>query len=861
MAMAQSGSCPNPDLSNGAIVHIRQPICSDLDTQKGRGNEEGQEEEEEVELAEEVGEDVLMMAEPGEEQAERESGQHSEREEVGIIQVDLLPNGVIEEGDGGSETLTETVEGGVEEEDRKQEKLDKQTRKKEGEDKTKEESKDTNAVVGNQCHFSPLIKIENGQEQISNRNKENEEDGGNEGNKEETASPEEEVKEEQINKGDNGLDEHQIVSTTDDAETIKESSIVVEEAVKATQSSTDDTYETEVAVLSTNGEVETTEGPTTHVDSVTTGIDEEITIQLDPCQISTVWFGTIEVPSTINQTDQLPSENIDNIKHTDERDSEFSKKVVDSITWQQTDSVEAKVEVDGTTEFVKDVQSASDAVLDIEAETNLEVAQPQLAFEPLEAQSQTEGRIEEIRLGGINQKAQEEEQVRQVGVNTLKATDGGGKTTEEEWKTSDNVVRVLMGEEEHRRTGDKGMQEESSVQFENQAMVALAEPTVQFVEEVPLDGKQDVDLDQVEEAFELEEQGEGELDQPEGEVTSEDNESTAEGLDLQEHPTQLLRETGTDWRDTLKDQSRNQVIVEDERGRGTLEEAMVEEVEMAEEPVTVLDDEIEEIEESRTSELEEQEPANMTVAPSEDANVKTKDEESQELVMKTKLDKDNDGKKKDEKGKVSNDKKPKDDIREVELDINGKVKELRQAMENGILCPEPLPLRKEGWGTARVRSPRRKDNDWIKNDQLEDKREPEVKDWRKELKPVKKDIWENERGRKEWVEKDSLPEEKSPPKKDDWIKELKSVIKDESVPKKRGEQVKKKRVVLLEDGHSYIPQKEEITEEKKDEVKLISHKRVESPLPYVRRNSKTPQDQDYEISLYVKVKNTHTLIT
>lgn len=846
--MAQSGSCPNPDLSNGAIVHNQLGICSDLDTQRERGDEEGEKEDEEVELAEEVGEDVLMMAEAGEEQAEREIEQHVEKEEVRIMQVDLLPNGLIKEGEGESETPEENKVGGVEVQDKEQGKIHEQTREKEGEDKKKEESKGTHAVVEKQCHFC-------------DRHKDSEEKGEDEKNEEEIASPEAEVKDEQINKGDNESDEHQTVSTTNDAETVDESSIVVDESVTATQLSTDDTYETEVAIFSTNGEVtETTEGPTTYFDSNTTGIDEEITIQHDPLQISTVRFSTIEVPNAINQTNQLTSENLDEMKNIDEKDSECNKQETESInnniTWQQIDTAEAKIEVEGTNELVKGVQSASDAALDIEGETNLEVAQPQLASVPPEAQSQTEGEIEETRFGRINHKAQEEEQVRQVGVNTLTATDGGGKSTEEECKASDNVVSESMGKEERRGRSDKEMQEESLVQVENQAMVSLPDPAVQFAEEVPLDAKQDVDLDQVEEAFELEEQGEIQLEQTEDEVTSAEEKSTTEGGDFQEYPTQFLREMGTDCGDIFGDQPRNQIILEHKRGGEALEEAMVEEVEMAEEPVTVLDDDIEEIEESETSE-----PANMTAAPSEDASMETKDEKSRKLeVMKVELDKKRDGKQKDEKEDVMNKKKPKDVIKDVELDMNGKVKELKKAMENGILCPEPQQLRNEVWGTARMRSPRRKDNDWIKTDQPEDNREPEMKDWRKELKPVKKDIWENERGRKEWVKKDPSPEEKSLPKKEDWIKELKSVIKDESLPKKKGEQAKKKRVVLLEDGHSYIPQREEITEEKREEVKLISHRKVESPLPYVRRNSKTPQDQDYEISLYVKVKNTHILI-
>ncbi|XP_055360702.1 uncharacterized abhydrolase domain-containing protein DDB_G0269086 isoform X2 [Betta splendens] len=820
MAMAQSSSCPNPDLSTCAIVHSPQSISSDLNTQREIGNDDGEEEEEEVELAEEVGEDVLMMGEEGEEGDEGESEQQSEREEVRFIEVALFPNGAIREEEGKGKKLEENFEGAVEAEEKDQEKLNEQAKEEMSEAMTKGGSEDTNVGVEHQCDVLPMT------------NTEKVEDMRNEQYKQDILKREADVREEQINEEDSRLNDHQITSPVCDVEIVEESSLSSDESVVATQSS-DDTSKTNSAVLSNNNETERIEGSITFEDS--TEVDEEVTVQHDPCHISTVLFGTVDVLGTDRQTVQVTSEHLDKMKDTDKRGSESSIQHSDSITWQQSDVEQATYEIEENNEFY--VQSASSAVLDIEAETNLEETQPQLDFVPLEALSQTEGRIEEISLEGINQTAHEDEQVRQVGVNTLIGTDGGGKTTEEEWKACDNVVSELMDEEEDRRKGDKGMNEESTVQFEKQAMVALEEPTVKFVEEDTLEAKQHVDLDQVEEAFELEEHCEVELDQTEGEVTSDKNESKTEGNEFQDHSMQLLGETRTDCKSIFREQPQNQITIQHENDGEELEDTMVEEVEMAEEPVTVLDDEIEETEENQTSEEQE-------LATCEETTSNTKDTEFQEPEEK-------DQKQKGEKGTGQNDKKPTDDMREVELDINGKVNKLRKAMENGILCPEPHQLRKQEWGTARLRSPRRKDNDWIKNDEPEDSNEIELKDWRKELKPVKRD-WENEGGRKEWMKKDSPPEETAPPKRDDWIKELKSVIKDESLPKKRSEQGKKKRVVLLEDGHSYIPQREEITEDKKEEVKLISHKRVESPLPYVRRNSKTPQDQEYEISLYVK---------
>uniref|UniRef100_A0A3B4Y6W1 Chloride intracellular channel protein 4-like n=1 Tax=Seriola lalandi dorsalis TaxID=1841481 RepID=A0A3B4Y6W1_SERLL len=724
--MAQSGSCQNPDLSNAVIAHSREGTGSDLDTQRGREDEEGAEEDEDVELAEEVGEDVLLTSEAGNAQAKRECREQGEREELRIIQVALLANGVIREGEGKVEKPEENSEGGVEMVDEEQEKIVEETREEED-----------------------MIKVEKSQDQILDKQEAL------------TASSK---REEKINEGDNELEEHQIVSTTDYTETLQESSILVEESGKPSLSSPDDTTKTEVVPLINSEVTETTEDPTT---DETTGI-EQVNIQNDLCQT----IGTIEMVG--NQTNQLTNDNQDEMKNTDEmKESESSKQDVEptnnNITWKQKESVVANIEEEGAKELMKDAMS------DIDIEGEAKVEQPELAFVPSEELSQTEGGVKETMLGGINQKDLEEEQVDEV-----KSLDEGQTT-----------MRELMGEEEHR-------ERESIIKFENQAVVGPPEPEV----------------DQVEEAFELEEVGEVELDQPGGEVTSEENgSSTQGGGDLQEHPSQLFVEAGADWGDKLREQPTRMALVEDRREEGVEEEEMVGEVEMAEEPVTVLDDEIEEV----------------------------------EMVE---IGKEKDENEKDEKGEEEKDNN--NDNREVELDTNGRVKGLKKAMENGILSPEPQPLRKEGWGTARMLSPRRKDTDWIKNDQPEEDRAPEMKDWRKELKPLKKNIWETERGRKEGVRTETLPEKKSPPMKEDWIKELKSVIKDESLPKKKDEQVKRKRVVLLEDGHSYIPQREEMTEGKREEVKLISHRRVESPLPPVHRNSRTPQDQDYEISLYVK---------
>ena len=863
--MAQSDSSPNLDLSNGAIVHSPLSICSDLDNERGRQDEEGEEEDEEVELAEEVGEDVLMIAGAEEDEIQGERREQSERENARIIQVALLPNGVsTEEGeDKGCDRLGENGEAGAEVGDEEHERIDEETIENASESKTEEESKDTNTVTENPCHFSAMIDVEKGQEQIADSNKENEEEAviassETELGQDNTNGRDNELEEDQVVSSPDDPDHVQVVSSPDDPDHVQDSSTFAEVLKECKQLSTDNTDQTEVVSLPSDGDVT---DPTIDVAIITTDVNELVNNQDHVCQTSIpgIPYETTDTMKVLaNQTNQIPSENEDENTDTGVKDnSEPSKQEVDSInnnsTSEQEDCIEAEVEEEGTEELVKDSVSASVDVLEIAGEANQKVQQPD--FIPSEEQSQTEGGIEEERVSGINQEVLEEEQVRQVWANTLAEMDGGGQNTEEEAKTGGNVVRESVREEEHRGGDDLEMQEERIVQVENQSQVDLPEPVPQWVEDVRLETQQDVDLDQVEEAFELEEGGEIESERPEVEVRSEENESkTEDGGDLQELPLQPIEEARTDWEEKIRQQLRQQTLVEDEKGGRADEEAMEGELEMAEEPVTVLDDEIEEIEESPCTELDEQEPVAIT-APSEDTIVETKDEEDQEMQEeKVEVGKEDNEKQKVERiVEVEKDDRPKDEKREVELDINGKVKGLKQAMENGILSLEPQPIKKEELATARVLSPRRRDNDWIKKDQPDEEMEPEMKDWRKELKPVRK---ESERGRKEWVKRETSPEEKSLPRKEDWIKELKSVIKDDSLPKKRDVQVKKKRVVLLEDGRSYFPQREEINE-KREEVKLISHRRVESPLPPMNRNNASPQDQDYKISLYVKVINQH----
>lgn len=829
--MAQSDACPNPDLSNGAIVHSPVVICSELDTQRGREDEDGEDEDEEVELAEEVGEDVLMMA--GEAEVEGQNGEQNESEEVRIIQVSLLSHQEIREENDGGERLEEMSEGEVEMGNEEQEMIDEETQEEEDEGTEVEE---VNNTIENLCHCSAMMEFESGQDQLIDNKEEDRED--QEYEQDEVSSCETEVKEVKTNDREHELDEH-LVSSTDDAEEVQDSG-PEQESGEIVQWSVDQTDKTDV-VPNDGEETERAEHPIIDVTPDTTGTYEQFEVQDPVSPTSTVSDNGIPFDAT--GTTEVVADQIVNEKDKSESSQQEDESVNNNSTWQQEDFTEAKAEDEGAEEILDDAIPSSGDVPEIGSEGDQKLQRPEVAVVGSEEQSQIGGGIEESRMGDTNQKV-EEEQAQQIWDNTLTVMGSEGQNAEEEGEMVDNVVAESSYEEEHGGRDDLQMKEEEIVQVEKEAQMDLPEPDLQCVDEVPLETPQDVGFDQVEQTTKAKEAGEVEPEKPELGVRSGENESTTDqGGDLQKHPLQIFKEAVTDWEEKLIAQLREQVFA-DHRQRGVAyEDAMME---MEGEPVTVLDDEIEEIEEPQGKESNEQKLVSI-IAPS-DNTVEAKVEEHQKLPKEnTELHKENDETKKLGKEEAKKDEKPKDNNREREFDISERVKELKQAMENGI--SEPQPLSKEEPKAVRVLSHRRKDDDWIVKDQPEEEKLPEVKDWRKELKPVKKDMWETEKGRKE-----TLPDKKSPPSKDDWIKELKSVIKDESLPKKRDEQVKKKRVVLLEDGRSYFPRREE-TDEQKEEVKLISHKMVESPLPPVQKESAAPQNQDYEISLYVKVIN------
>ncbi|KAM3585494.1 uncharacterized protein V6R79_019018 [Siganus canaliculatus] len=949
--MAQS-DCPNPDLSNGAIVHSPIEICSDPDTQRGREDEEGEEEDDEVELAEEVGEDVLMLAGAEEEQDNVESWEQREREEVKSIKVTLLANGEVRDEEGERERLEENGEEGVEV-GYEEQGMGDQTNQMEGECEVEDKSKDAKTMIEDPRD----VEVEKGQEE--------EDSGDGKSTAGEITSLETELKEDTTNDGHSGLEKHQVETGTDDVEPVQDSSSPEQNTESDAAVCVDETGGTEVAILpSEGGETENIEDPSTKEIPVNSGMNNQVDHQDDGSPTPTVTDSSASVDITGNDeapTNQFTSASKDEEKSSSEsseqevqesNDDEKEKKQ------EEQEDTEKKAEDDERAEeLVRDAVSTLGDNIDSQSETNQVAEEPDLACTPSEEEPQTEG-TEATSVEDSKQKVLEEQRKQQVWDNSLPTVDGGGQSVNEEGATGFQATEGSLLEANDTGRSDLENQEEKISQVESQAEVDLQESVLTSAEEVPLDKQQDGDLDQVEEACEVE------YVEPDVVVTSAQNEV--------QNPSQLLEETVTDLKEKVEEHSKELEVVADEM-------EMLEEVEEAEEPVTVLDDEIEEVEEGPTTELDEQNTASAATT-SEDSTEEAKDAECQGLpgaeveltekqedvreevgeeerskevqlteqkpsdgkeeldedekpekvqLVEEKLykqddvnkeadedekptelqvleEKQGDGKEEldedakpkefqlvdekhekqtDTKEEVDVDEKPKEDQlsgendeeetaraqdkdekqtdtkedvekeeksnisnTEEELDINGRVKGLKQAMENGLLGPEPQPLRKDECGTTRVLSQRRKDNDWIKKDHPEEESPSEVKDWRKELRPVKK---EPERERKEWVKKEKVQEEKSLLRKDDWIKELKSVIKDESMGRKRDEPVKKKRVVLLEDGRSYFPQREEVSE-KREEVKLISHRKVESPLPPVSRNSATAKDQDYEISLYVK---------
>lgn len=792
--MAQLSCSQNADLPNGAVAHSPQGLCSDLDTLRIKDDaEEEEDDDDEVELAEEVGEDVLMVAEA--EQTQDESKEDDDWQKGEITHVTLLSDGEIGEGEDECEVLEEEGDGEMGAGDGHQETTTTLTTDKESEDTKMAENLSLSPV---------LVVVERGKRQILNSNGDDGKDEETEENKRggETASAGTDVRQENTDKG-----------SDDHASCLQDRGTSVWESRTGSNTCTGDQGETEAAALPTAGNV-TEDNLNIEVAPFSSGINEQASIQASALGSDHIPVDRVVTAEEANQTYQLDTESPNEIKNNDGEDPSESIKqdvVIDNLTWQCQEVQEC---VNHGYEFP------------VRAGTNQTAQEPELTALTSEEQPQSDGDTNAKRTEDVTQKEQAEEQG-----NNLAEMDGGGRSSEMDETIANNVAGELMGQEEYRTRDDLEMQEEV------QAITAPPEPVGQTGEEVHTDTKE-----QVEEASLFEKGIEVKLDGTEGEDKSEENESTTEGGSaLQEHPLQLLKEADTIWRNNTEEHLQTEMLVEFETGGGAEEESMEGEVEMAEEPVTVLDDETETMEETPSEKSEEVDPFTV-MSGSDDAIDKITDEDHQVLPGGEAVLGKEDMETQDVKLKVHN----------SEADLNESIKTLEQTMENGFLCPEPQGLRKDELGKVKV--PRRKDSDWIKTDQPEEeKTAAERKDWTKERRHIKKELWENEWGRKEWVDKETSAEKIRSPRKADWITELKSVIKDESLPKKKDEQVKKKRVVLLEHGCSYVPQREAMTADTREEIKVTSDRRADSPVVPV--DSKTLDNQPYEIALYVKVIN------
>lgn len=920
--MAQP-DCPNTDLSNGAIVHSPAGICSDLDTQRGREDEDRKEEEEEVELAEEVGEDVLMIAGDGEEV--EENTEQNEPEEERIIQTPRQSNGVINEEKTGAGSLKENYEEEEESRDKDNQNIDKETNEDEeeesndghtmvenpcdlltvidekreeqlldndeerqeddrdeedliknletgvreekvseengsgenfkencaeeehdGEDNQhideetneeemessgEEESNDRHTKKENPCELKTVIDGE-GQVQLLDNSEDDKQDTEYEANKQDvTECLETEIREEKIGNTDDVFGEQELGSCTDDADYIHESR-EAQELEEGTHLFMNETYK---EVLDTEGDdTEILEPPLTAVTSETSEINKQPVDESNVCQPSTdpgsaIPFdaaATVEVVE--NQICQITNEG----EFTDENDN-TRKQHVEFFNYTSLDYTENNVKGEAGKEVMTGDMPASDDVLEVESKGNQEAEQPQLNVICSEEHSQIEITSEEILPTLIFQEEQLRSDDSQMVRDEQNMTEGNDAV--------DGVVSEPLCEEEKGEDNDEELEKEKVVEVV--AHIDPPNPVLQHVGEEQSNTQQDADTDKSGEAFKVDEAGTGEPSSPGIEDTLWEKQcTTVEKSDLPDHPLtaqsdELIR---------LKENMTAHLKAFIAASRGDSIEELMAEMEMANEPVTVLDDEFDELEEAPGAEMGEQKPASVTTESDDTLEPTTVKEHNDFQEKETGLEEGNEEPHKPGKEEIQMNENPKVNDRDFEFSLTDRVKELKHAMECGMLNVDPQPLKKDEGRSVRVPPHWRKDDNWIKKEP-EDVKEPEVKDWRKEIKPVRKDIWEPEMGHKE-----RSPEKKCLPKTEDWIKELKSAIKDESLPKKRDEQVKKKRVVLLEDGHSYFPQLEQRSKNK-EEVKLSSDRPTESTSPPAQDSTET-QDQAYEISLYVKVK-------
>lgn len=711
--------------------------------------------------------------------------------------------------------------------------IDEKTNEEKKEGSGEEELNDMHTKIENPCDLKTVIDGE-GQAQLFRNSEKNKEDAEYEANKQDmTEILESQIEEIKIGNTDDVFKKQELGSRSDDAGHICEP-IVVQELKEGAHLFINETYK---EVLHTEGKrTEISGPPITAVTSYSTKLKKQPD---DVCQPSTDPDSAIpfDAAATVEVVENQICQNTNESELTDENDN-TRKQHVQVFNYASLGYTENNVKDEASKEIMTEHMPVSDDVLEVESKENQKAEQPHLNVFCSEEHFQTELTIKETLstlIGQIFQGKQLQSYSSQMVSDEQNMTDGDDAT--------DSVVREPLCGEEKEYDGDKELEKEENV--DAMAHIELLNPVLQHVEKAEPNTQQDAYTTQAREAFKLEAAGTGQPTSPGIEETLGERQcTTVEKSDLQDHPLPTQIDELLRLKDNMTAQFKAKGFTAD-RKEDNIEELMAV-MEMANEPVTVLDDEFDDLEEAPGTEMGEQKPASIT-AVSDDTVEPTRIQEHNDFQKKeTGVEEWNEEPCKSQKEEIQVNDKTKVNERDFEFSLTDRVKELKQAMECGMLNVDPQPQKKEDWKSVKVPPYWRKDDNWIKKEP-EDAKEPEVIHWRKEIKPVRKDIWEPEVGHKE-----RSPEKKSLPKKEDWIKELKSVIKDDSLPKKRDEQVKKKRVVLLEDGHSYFPQLEQRNEIKEEE-KSSSYKMTESASPPAQDSTEN-QDQAYEISLYVKVK-------
>ncbi|XP_038130733.1 chloride intracellular channel protein 6-like isoform X1 [Cyprinodon tularosa] len=801
--MAQFSSCQQPDLSNRAVVYSPVAICSDTDGQSPRGAEGEVGEYEDVELAEEVDEDVLMLAAVWQEEAEhvadepREQSQNEEEEEHG----NKGPEDQ-EEFDGQCQTLSDNPGSSV----------------------AAEVNRVSHQVIHNLNETEQRIETD----PISEANSWD-------------PSPKDACDACLARSGDgtNGsvwrLSENTTQHPNDEETDMKENlapdsddcldQTIVNGAVKGIIGTEGDPPGNDhfldqdndkAPVIGAMKETIGTEGEPS-------GSDDFLDIVADQTKVIGAMKESISAdgdPGLRNdglhvgeafQCDQLTS------NHQDQDGQKCFDLIINMFPVEQHISTEKQNKEIKVQEGSKNPISVSpDDHSDEDSKAEREMCEEKDAetSAPSTVEKRSESEDDEV---GIGARISQEERQHEAD---------GTKDDVDASLMFHEVIRELAFQENHEGRGLSEEQKETFLQLGDSSTEGPSQTNEQQVKDDPVGG--DV---MEKEAPQMERNTEVPL---KGNTSTTDIPGRAE-----EYPSQGLRKSEIDQTDRLQG-GEDETEIEQERATGG-------EGQLAEEPVTVLDDDVVETTAipssqdvnrpfSTSMEGEESQDIQEETVDAGNGNKENQEEKGIQLVIK------------DGEEEKSNENEMNDDGEKC-LEKDGEGQGLGQ--ENRTVGVQPQPLWKEGWRKPKVVSATRKDDGWIKRDQPGEGNGEEAKDWRKELRPFRKTGRGNERRGQEWRIKEPLQEQRCSVEKEDWIKELKSVIKDESQSRRKDDQVKKKRVVLMEDGHSYTPQREEMILEEREEV-LIFPRTVEGPECPGHRDSRTHQDQDHEICLYVK---------